>query len=360
VGGLGSVLVEILARLGVKNFTLIDHDKAEWTNLNRFTGMYHNDVKRSRAKVKIARRLIKKINPEAKIRCIVAEVYAKRAVNVMKEDDIVFLCTDNATSRDFVNKFSLQYLMPLISLGSAIEFNPKIKKITGVLGEVIVMIPGAPQNKFCLVCSGAINTDLLKMENSSGFLADRLSGYIHGDDEPAPAVRYLNGLVADFAAAEFHNLVCNFKDYQPYQHINLMPPKRYTDDFDEEDFNNFLGYLAEEGIVSEITDDLRKKMLDDLTIINADGTIRTLNKDLPANAFSEVVCCFQQTGALVPGKESLLLCDIMQYFTPEILSDTATVSLINTDKELDDCYLCGHKALLMGQGDAVELKKFSI
>ncbi|NER05471.1 MAG: hypothetical protein F6K17_24195, partial [Okeania sp. SIO3C4] len=34
-GGIGSVFAEVLGRLGVKNWVLIDHDSLETTNLNR-------------------------------------------------------------------------------------------------------------------------------------------------------------------------------------------------------------------------------------------------------------------------------------------------------------------------------------
>jgi molybdopterin-synthase adenylyltransferase len=359
VGGLGAVLTEVLARLGVRNFTLIDHDTAEWTNLNRFTGMYQSDVDKKRHKVKIARRLIRKINRSAQVRCIETKVYSKRAVNSMKQADIIFLCTDNATSRDFVNKFCVQYLTTCISLGSVITYSKKIKRITSILGEVIVMIPGSTQEKFCLICSGAINTDLLKLENAPGNLTERIYGYIHGAEEPAPAVRYLNGLVANLAASEFHNLVCNFKRPVFYQQINLMPKIRTYDDFFIEDFENFLQYLLDEKIILRVNEALRESIIKHFTIYDeSEGRYRCsqrISDDMLANVTNH----FAKNGIIPSDRKDAFSDEIMAYFAVESRAEEPLIASVDVRQDEDNCPVCGAKGLIMGQGDLTELKKFT-
>ena len=357
VGGLGSVLVEILARLGVSDFTLIDHDIAESTNLNRFTGMYQSDVERKMAKVKIARRLIRKINPSAKVRFIETEVYSPGAVDVMKQADIIFLSTDNVTSRYFVNQFCIQYLVPCISMGSVIEYNKRLEKITAILGEVVLMVPGASREKFCLVCSGAINTDLLKLENAPDNLTERLRGYIRGDEEPAPAVRYLNGLVANLAVAEFHNLVCGFKEPEFYQQINLMPKTTFYDDFFEDDFLEFLEYLKSEGIITSANKVLQTALKDDLTVFDEEANRRRLFSRVPDEKIEEVSDIFISQG-IVKNRERFLD-EIKAYFIAEPCVNERIIDPIDVSQQEDNCYICGPKAFDMAQGDLAELKRVS-
>jgi molybdopterin-synthase adenylyltransferase len=359
VGGMGSVLIEILARMGVRYFSLIDHDIADWTNLNRFTGMYENDVQKKRPKVRIAKRLVKKINPLAKVSNIETEVYSNRAVSALKQTDIIFLCTDNATSRDFINKFCIQYITPCISLGSVITCSRDTKEIISALGEVIVMVPGSNKDKFCLTCSGAINTDLLKLENAPGNLSERLHGYIHGDQEPAPAVRYLNGIVADLAAAEFHNLICNFKAPSLYQHINLIPEKDVYDDFFLEDFENFLLYLLSEGIIISSNETLRHTLINELTWQDDEDGIIYIRKDIEKEIFKTISGDLSEKGIIAQERKDAFLEEISLYFSSETTMTNGIVHLVDVKQEKNDCHICGPMAFLMGQGDLVELKKFS-
>ena len=55
VGGIGSAMIEGLARLGVRNVTIIDPDVAEMSNVNRVSGMTLQDAQAALAKVEIAR-----------------------------------------------------------------------------------------------------------------------------------------------------------------------------------------------------------------------------------------------------------------------------------------------------------------
>ena len=354
VGGLGSVLAEILVRLGIRDFTLIDDDVAGETNLNRFSGMYYRDVDKKRPKVRIARRLIRQVCPTARVRMVQQEVYVRAATNALKEADVVFICTDNVTSRDFVNKFCVQYTLPCISLGSVIQYSKEKKRITAVLGEVLMMIPGSSRDKFCLMCAGAINTDMLKLENTPGNLAERVRGYVLGDEEPAPAVRYLNGVVADLAAAEFHNLVCNFKAPVFHQRINLMPQKMIADDFFADDFQNFLGYLQEEGIITKKKNKaFGNAMITAFTVVDAEGR-RLIKQDIPTGAFAELAVPFVKKGIIPQERQKAFLDELEQYFSVQILQGEQIVSIIDVRQEDDECPICGPNAYRLGMADLGE------
>ena len=59
IGGVGSYVVEALARAGIGNFVLVDNDNIDITNINRQTI--------GKAKVEVAKERILEINPDAKV-----------------------------------------------------------------------------------------------------------------------------------------------------------------------------------------------------------------------------------------------------------------------------------------------------
>jgi len=65
IGGVGSYVVEGLARAGIGNFVLVDHDKVDMTNCNR--QMIATTKTIGQSKVEVARARILEINPDAKV-----------------------------------------------------------------------------------------------------------------------------------------------------------------------------------------------------------------------------------------------------------------------------------------------------
>lgn len=63
IGGVGSYVVEALARSGVGTLDLVDHDKVSLTNLNRQIIAMHSTI--GRYKVDVAKERVLDINPEA-------------------------------------------------------------------------------------------------------------------------------------------------------------------------------------------------------------------------------------------------------------------------------------------------------
>ena len=65
VGGVGSFVVEALARAGVGTLVLIDHDDVDVTNINRQIIATHDSI--GRPKVEVAKERILSINPNAEV-----------------------------------------------------------------------------------------------------------------------------------------------------------------------------------------------------------------------------------------------------------------------------------------------------
>ena len=66
IGGVGSYVVEALARAGVENFILVDNDNVSLTNINRQLIATHETIGKS--KVDVAKERVLLINPNAKVK----------------------------------------------------------------------------------------------------------------------------------------------------------------------------------------------------------------------------------------------------------------------------------------------------
>lgn len=206
VGGIGGIIVEMLARLGIKDWVLIDDDIVETSNLNRLPGSTLRDVYHGTHKVSIAHRNITKFNPYAQVRTLVASVSDAKALMALKSCDLIIVATDNHSSRLIANRFSVQYLIPLVHVGVNIEADDE-RKINDISGEYVVPCLG----QWCLQCIGIVDSQQAGWELADKGLQKilRERGYIK--NTPAPAVYHLNGVVASLAASEIHNLIFPYK-----------------------------------------------------------------------------------------------------------------------------------------------------
>lgn len=226
IGGLGAGLAIGLARLGAKNFTLIDPDNVEMHNLNRLAGMTRADGLLSPRKIDLASREIWNIDPKISINRIAADVRESRAWKKLLDLDVLITATDNHASRMFLNVLSQQYLVPQVSVGTLIESNDG--EITDACGHVAVMLPG--QATPCLMCAKLIDPVEAYYETASLDSRQKAAqhGYIKNFDEAAPAVVHLNGVLLNLALVEIHNLIHGFKDPVPYLFYDMLEQQTYS------------------------------------------------------------------------------------------------------------------------------------
>lgn len=230
LGGIGSGVAVGLARLGVRDFVLIDHDRAELHNLNRVFGMQRKDAELARLKTNIMRREIRRINPDAAIRTTRINVL-EGSWKKLLECDLIVTTTDNHESRFLLNCVSEQYLIPQVSIGSLIEADGSLIKTA--CGHVRVLLPGPKQP--CLLCSQIIDVSEVYYERKPPEMREEAArrGYIANFDEPAPAVVHLNGTLIHIALVEIHNLFCNFKEVEGYLFYDLLAQELFH--VDEQD-----------------------------------------------------------------------------------------------------------------------------
>ena len=205
VGGIGSIVAEFLARLGIGHIILVDHDIVEWPNLNRMLGTSPANV--GLAKVEVIKKHLNNINPCVKVTPIPTSITDEKALSALKSVDILIGGVDNHGARLMLNHLSVKYLIPLIDCGTQIWVeNNRIKE---ACGQVVISIPG----RFCLECIDRIDRQQAGQDLLPAELRERevRAGYISGLEEPAPAVISLNATVASLAVTELINLVVGFK-----------------------------------------------------------------------------------------------------------------------------------------------------
>jgi len=210
-GGIGGIIIEMLARLGADDWVLVDDDIVETSNLNRLPGSTPKDVYHQVLKVNVARRNITRVNPYAKVRVFPCSVSNPKALQALKSCDLLVVATDNHSSRLIANRLSAQYLIPLIHVGVNIDVDGD-QKITDISGEYVLPSLG----EWCLQCAGIIDTQLAGWELAGEELRETLKERGYVKDTPAPAVYHLNGVISSLATAEIHNFIFPYKPIRRY------------------------------------------------------------------------------------------------------------------------------------------------
>jgi molybdopterin/thiamine biosynthesis adenylyltransferase len=198
LGGTGSIVLQELAHLGVRDFLLIVPDVVDRTNLNRLVGATLSDE--GSAKVRIAEARAREINPTAQISSIQRDVVDADVAMRLLDRDVIFLCTDSHASRAVVGQLAYQYLIPAIDMGVSITVRGGA--VTHITGRVQLLSPGEP----CLTCTAALDGEQIRREmlTPEQRAADP---YVLGAHEPQPAVISLNGTVSSLAVTMFLGLV---------------------------------------------------------------------------------------------------------------------------------------------------------
>lgn len=116
--GVGSAIAEPAARLGVKNFTLIDGDTIEVHNLNRQSFEY-SDI--GATKVDSLKKRIVNINPEAKVDALFDRVSIDNVESLVKNADVVFDTIDFLDLSAIVHLHDManKHKVPIFSLFTA-------------------------------------------------------------------------------------------------------------------------------------------------------------------------------------------------------------------------------------------------
>ena len=153
-GGGGSLLVEMLAHLGVGRIVVIDYDVVDETNLSRIVGATPADV--GRLKVDVAHDLAARIDPDVVVDAVYGDIAYVDDARRLLDADFAFLATDNILSRYAFNLVCHQFLIPGIQVGAKVTGDA-----AGGVELVHVMERPLTLSGACLDCTGVIPPDAL-------------------------------------------------------------------------------------------------------------------------------------------------------------------------------------------------------
>ena len=113
IGGLGCPLILYLSNLGIKNIGIVDHDKVDFSNLNRQILFNTKDI--GKFKVTQAKKYLQRINTKIKINAYKEKITNQNVNSILNKYDIICDCSDNFTTRYLLNDFCLKNKKILIS-----------------------------------------------------------------------------------------------------------------------------------------------------------------------------------------------------------------------------------------------------
>ena len=114
VGGVGGYVVEMFARLGVENLTIVDFDKVDTSNINRQTIAYLSTVGKN--KVEVFEKIVKDINPNCLLKSHLCKISANNLQEVFNDDfDYVIDAIDDIKAKVEVAKYCHKNNINLIS-----------------------------------------------------------------------------------------------------------------------------------------------------------------------------------------------------------------------------------------------------
>ena len=216
LGGIGSLVVEYLARLGVGHFVLIDDDCVEESNLSRIVGASVSDAQHKIAKVKVARRLILQSNDQATIELIEDDVAKETVARKLIACDYIFLAADSMRARLVINAIVNQYLIPGVQLGSKIRSDA-----SGALLDVMSANRPLRPGHGCLWCNQLIDQNILAKEAKTD---QERKAQAYGVEEPNPSVISLNAISASHAVNDFLLDYLALRPERPlyYEHFHML------------------------------------------------------------------------------------------------------------------------------------------
>ncbi len=131
VGGVGSFVVEGLARAGVGNFILVDNDVVDLSNLNRQIIATHSSI--GRTKVDVAKERILDINPECHV-VTFRKFFLPESEDFINEPiDYIVDCVDTVSAKlELVVRAKAKGIPIISSMGTGNKLDPTRFEVTDI------------------------------------------------------------------------------------------------------------------------------------------------------------------------------------------------------------------------------------
>lgn len=128
-GGLGGMVIECLARIGVGHLRVVDGDVLEESNLNR--QILSSTMNLGRPKALAAQQRVLAVNSLVEVDAVQADLMAENAEMLLADCDVAVDCLDNIPARLVLQEAAKQACTPVVH-----------GAVAGWLGRVCVIQPG--------------------------------------------------------------------------------------------------------------------------------------------------------------------------------------------------------------------------
>lgn len=186
-GGLGTVVLERLAGMGVGRITVVDRDVVEESNLHRQT--LYGDADVGRPKAVVAAERVRSINSGIKAVPVAASLSDGNAHGLVEGCDVAIDALDTAGARYVLNRACVRAGVPLVC-GSAV----------GMEGQAMTVLPGRTACYRCVF--GEVDDDTMPKCSTTGVHPSILS--VIGGIETSEAASIMAGREPTLAGRLFH------------------------------------------------------------------------------------------------------------------------------------------------------------
>jgi hypothetical protein len=163
-GSVGSVVTEILARIGVGEIYLMDYDSVKNHNLDRLLYATRSDVGKSKAKLVQKNAKKSATNPDFKCHAFPRQsIVEEEGFEIAKDCDVLFSCVDRPWPRQVLNHMSYSSLIPVVDGGVSFKTN-NFWLVHGMFRAQTVG-PG----RACLNCLRAYDSGEIQMDREGRF-----------------------------------------------------------------------------------------------------------------------------------------------------------------------------------------------
>lgn len=162
LGSVGSIVAECLARMGVRDFVLVDRDRIKKHNLDRTVGASRLAAIANMRKTHIAARNIRKSSTASPLRIVVVNrwVQEPEALKSLLDCDAVFACVDRHLPKYVLDFLALSHLVPVVDGGIAVDIPSAQKPSLDISWRIHMASPSRP----CLGCLGAYEYSKVGLE----------------------------------------------------------------------------------------------------------------------------------------------------------------------------------------------------
>lgn len=160
LGSVGSMIAEMLARMGLQRFVLIDFDTIKEHNLDRQLGSTEKDI--GKYKVDIARESIQEsaTSKDIRIKCVANSIASEDGYKATLDCDVLFSCVDRPLPRYILNHIAYAHLIPVIDGGIKVSFEGS------EFQTAEWQLQTATSGKPCLQCLGVYQPSEVDLERS--------------------------------------------------------------------------------------------------------------------------------------------------------------------------------------------------